>query len=193
MKENLDRQTLHTPRLGLRPVAEPDRVRLFEIWSEPEVSRHLLTQPGDADHFRDMFDIMLQMSRELAMWSVIERSSRVLIGRCGFYAFGQARLPELAYLLSRSYWGRGLASEMARAAIRYAFETRRWERVVALVPLGNLRSRRVAEKIGMSALAHDALAEVPSGAEAFEIKREVWAASARGSRIDSRSLAEPLK
>lgn len=69
-------------------------------------------------------------------------------GRCGFYELGDERAPELAYLLGTQWWGRGLATEMTRAALHYAFDERGWPRIVALILPDNARSLAVARKLG---------------------------------------------
>src|SRR5256885_8690150 len=51
-------------------------------------------------------------------------------------------------LLERAHWGRGFASEAARAALRWMFETLGAERVISLIEPENVRSVRVAERIG---------------------------------------------
>ena len=59
---------------------------------------------------------------------------------------------EVAYLLDPAVWGRGLATEAARAIADHAFATLPVDRLVALVEPANTASRRVAEKIGMTVL-----------------------------------------
>lgn len=56
---------------------------------------------------------------------------------------------EIGWRLSPSNWGKGLATEGARGAVRYAFATLRLREIVAITAATNLRSRRVMEKIGM--------------------------------------------
>ena len=51
--------------------------------------------------------------------------------------------------LARAHWGQGFATEAARAVRDYAFETLRLPRLVALIDPGNVRSIRVAERIGL--------------------------------------------
>jgi ribosomal-protein-alanine N-acetyltransferase len=52
-------------------------------------------------------------------------------------------------LLAKSYWGRGLATEAAEAALRFGFEIAKLERIVAIAKHENIASRRVMEKLGM--------------------------------------------
>jgi RimJ/RimL family protein N-acetyltransferase len=55
---------------------------------------------------------------------------------------------ELGWGLAKPQWGRGYAIEAARAALRYAFEELRRERVISLIRPANARSIRVAETLG---------------------------------------------
>ncbi len=56
---------------------------------------------------------------------------------------------EIGWRLAAEYWGRGLATEGARAVLAYAFQELRLRQVVAITVPANLRSRRVMEKLGM--------------------------------------------
>ena len=70
------------------------------------------------------------------------------IGRIGLlYPEGWPGL-EVGWLVARSHWGQGLATEGGRAALDYAFETVGAERVISLIRPDNAASIRVAEKLG---------------------------------------------
>jgi RimJ/RimL family protein N-acetyltransferase len=56
---------------------------------------------------------------------------------------------ELVYSLDPAWWGNGLATEVGRAALRWAFETKGWPRIVGATDEPNKASARVLEKIGM--------------------------------------------
>jgi len=56
----------------------------------------------------------------------------------------------VAYLLSKAYWGQGLATEGARAGLQYGFEVLGLDQIVGLVHPENRASQRVLEKLGMS-------------------------------------------
>ncbi len=58
---------------------------------------------------------------------------------------------ELGYGLSRSYWGRGIATKAAGAVQGYVFDIRCLRRLIALSDPENVRSVRVAEKTGFRA------------------------------------------
>ena len=56
---------------------------------------------------------------------------------------------EIGWRLAHKFWGKGYATEGARAVVRYAFETVKLKEIVAIAAPANVRSRRVMEKIGM--------------------------------------------
>ena len=142
---------LETIRLRLRPLAAGDRDALYNIYTEREVSRNLITPPASIEEFHEPFERMLELAPTLGMWAIVRKDDGRLIGRCGFYPCSEppAGTPELAYLLSRSDWGMGLATEAARRCLDFAFSEQAWPEVVAMVRRGNGASARVLRKVGM--------------------------------------------
>src|SRR5262245_58895778 len=130
---------LETLRLRLRPLTAADREALYDIYAEPEMAGKLITRPASSGAFREPFDQMLEFASTLGMWAIVHRVDDRLIGRCGYYLYSDppAHTPELAYLLSRQYWGMGLATEAARRCLEYAFSEQAWPEVVAMVRVGN--------------------------------------------------------
>ncbi len=57
---------------------------------------------------------------------------------------------EIGWRLAREHWGRGLATEGARALVRHGFELQRLPELVSFTVPANLRSLRVMEKLGMT-------------------------------------------
>jgi [ribosomal protein S5]-alanine N-acetyltransferase len=89
------------------------------------------------------------------LFSVIFKASGELIGDCGLEVMeiDQGHVAELGYDFRSDYWGQGLATEAASAVRDYAFQTLGLAELISLIRVGNAASRRVAEKIGMQALA----------------------------------------
>jgi ribosomal-protein-alanine N-acetyltransferase len=73
------------------------------------------------------------------------------IGRCGLltHVIDGVREAEVAYGIAPAYWGRGLATEAARAIKEYGFQQFGFPRLTSIVDKLNLASGRVAEKNGM--------------------------------------------
>ncbi len=57
---------------------------------------------------------------------------------------------EIGWRLGAEYWGRGYATEAARAALDFGFNSAGLDEIVSLTVPSNVRSRRVMEKIGLS-------------------------------------------
>jgi len=75
-----------------------------------------------------------------------------LLGYCGFFLQNVDEVDELeiAYRLDPDFWGKGLATEAARAVRDHAFTDLALKRVISLIHPDNIASRRVAEKTGMT-------------------------------------------
>jgi len=82
------------------------------------------------------------------MWAVEHRESGAFVGMVGFAEPEGWPGFELAWALSRQWWGRGFATEGARAALAYAFTTLGKDRIISLIHAENRASVRVAERIG---------------------------------------------
>src|SRR3990172_224233 len=149
--------TLETPRLRLRPLGLGDLDRLARIWTDPEVSRFLLSRPRDRAEVQARLHAMIEHARLWGMWGIELRATGELVGRCGFYPYtgecarGGGPEPELAFLLAREQWGQGLATQAARAALAALLRAHRPERAVALVHPEHVACRRVLEKLGVRA------------------------------------------
>jgi ribosomal-protein-alanine N-acetyltransferase len=77
-------------------------------------------------------------------------SDSALIGWAGLTYLPETDETEVAYLLDKPFWGRGLATEAARASLRYGFEELAIDTIVGVVHPDNLASQRVLTKAGLS-------------------------------------------
>jgi RimJ/RimL family protein N-acetyltransferase len=84
--------------------------------------------------------------------AIVLRSTGELVGDCGLVRTEVEGVDEveLGWIVRRSQWGRGFATEAGRAWLEYGLSTLRLGRVVSMIVEPNLASRRVAEKLGMS-------------------------------------------
>jgi ribosomal-protein-alanine N-acetyltransferase len=76
-------------------------------------------------------------------------ASTATAGWCGLQFLPETAEVEVAYLLGPSHWGRGLATEAAKASLEYGFEQVALDQIVALVHPDNRASQRVIEKLEM--------------------------------------------
>lgn len=90
-----------------------------------------------------------EMSQSLGFcrWPVIDKANSAVIGFCGFIPASDG--VEIGWRLAKEFWGRGLATEAARAVLKHGFETLGFQRIIATVQVPNLASIRVVEKLGL--------------------------------------------
>ncbi|HDD61756.1 MAG TPA: N-acetyltransferase [Chloroflexi bacterium] len=87
--------------------------------------------------------------RGFGIWGIEEKTSGELIGRIGLQFWDSFDDVELVWMLAKSAWGKGFASEGARAAIDFGLNTLAIPRIAAVIPQENKPSIRLAERLGM--------------------------------------------
>ncbi|MGH3146239.1 MAG: GNAT family N-acetyltransferase, partial [Rubrobacter sp.] len=125
---------------------------LRRVSNEPLVRRYLWDhEPVSRVEIEELVAQSTRMFLEegLGLFGVRLRGGEELVGFCGFLRLEGMEEPELAYELLPQVWGRGLATEAARACVRHAFEAVGLERVIAGADAPNVASLRVMEKLGM--------------------------------------------
>ncbi|MEU6719328.1 GNAT family N-acetyltransferase [Nonomuraea sp. NPDC046802] len=142
---------IETERLLLRPLTGDDFDDYARMLADPEVAGTLAesvgTSPGDA--WRSLATFIGH--REIlgySHWALVERATGRFVGRAGpWQPHGFPGLG-VGWCLAREHWGKGYATEAARAALGYCFNTLGAREVISLILPGNVRSISVAERIG---------------------------------------------
>lgn len=154
---------LETERLLLR-VPEPEDIDAYaEFWADPEVVRYMggITRTR-AETAAGVDRMRRHWNRHgLGLFSVVRQEDGRLLGRAGFLLWDPARWlnalqsdlagpleTEIGWAFGRDFWGRGYATEAARAALTWGFRDLGLRRVISLIQRGNIASVRVAEKLG---------------------------------------------
>lgn len=170
---------LTTERLVLRRFTPADVDHLVELDGDPEVMRHLT---GGLPSTRDWVERTLlplylahyERYGDLGWWAAEERTGGAFLGWFEFRPTeeGERAEVELGYRLRRPAWGRGYATEGARALLRRGFTELGVERVVAWTMAVNRGSRRVLEKSGLSYVRtfHEDHPEAIPGSEHGEVE-----------------------
>ncbi len=144
-----------TVRLTLRPWEISDREAFAGLNSDVRVMEFMpaCLSPAESDLFLDRIK---QHFRKygFGLYAVELIEERRFIGTVGLMvpAFEAPFTPcvEIGWRIAADCWGRGLATEGARAVVRHAFESLQLESLVSFTVPANVRSRRVMEKIGMT-------------------------------------------
>jgi RimJ/RimL family protein N-acetyltransferase len=124
---------------------------MHRLMQDPEVMQYVGDRkvPGPQDSWRAVAGWIGHWAlRGYGQWAVVERQSGALIGRAGIINPQDWPGTEIGYLLGKAWWGRGYATEAARAALDWAFGERDFERMLSLIDPANAASIRVAERIG---------------------------------------------
>jgi [ribosomal protein S5]-alanine N-acetyltransferase len=143
---------LETERLLLRYLRHEDIPCLINLWTDPDVTRYM-GGPRDVETLRTNLVGVAgnPLAEQFDLWPLVERSSGLLIGHSGLLEKEVDGLTEyeMVYVLARSTWGKGYATEIGRALVTYAYHVRNINRLIALVEPENTASEKVAIKVGM--------------------------------------------
>jgi ribosomal-protein-alanine N-acetyltransferase len=127
-----------------------DAEDLFECVSDAEVSKYTFWDTHDS--IADTREFLSRLIADnAACWGIVQRKDEKLIGNCMLHSFeAQHRRAEIAFNITRQYWGHGYATEVVREVIVFSF--RNWElnRIGGTCMTENLASARVLEKVGMT-------------------------------------------
>jgi RimJ/RimL family protein N-acetyltransferase len=167
-------EMIETERLHLRPITLDDVDLLVELDSDPDVMRHISGRPSTRAEVEGVIRERLGWR-----WIATERASTAFVGWFGLVPCRNRRY-EVGFRLRRAWWGRGLATEGARALIDAAFSLVAAEAVTAQTMAVNTRSRAVMERCGMQHTRtfhlewDDPLPGTEHGEVEYEITREDW-------------------
>jgi [ribosomal protein S5]-alanine N-acetyltransferase len=114
---------------------------------------------GSADAFSDDVEesrrrlerlIEHQKQHGFSLWAVTDVQSATVMGDCGLILYAhEGPEIELGFRLGKPYWGKGYATEAARAWVAHGFGLLGLDRIVAATHPENAASQRVLEKVGM--------------------------------------------
>lgn len=146
---------LETKRLLLRHFIQEDLVALCALYTDPDVTKYIPDAPRTYEEIREELEWFMNghpKFPELGLWATIHKETGMFIGRCGLlpWTIDSQSEVEVAFSLSKNYWGQGLATEAARGIVRYGFENLELSRLVCLIEQENQASVKVATKIGMA-------------------------------------------
>jgi RimJ/RimL family protein N-acetyltransferase len=148
--DSFDIPILETERLRLRPLSRTDIDDYAALNADPEVVRHL--DDGVWDRGRSWRHLAFLVGHwqlgGAGMWAVEPKEGGAFLGVIGFCEPEGWPDFELVWTLARRWWGHGYATEGARAALAYAFEVLKKDRVISLIHPDNHASIRVAERLG---------------------------------------------
>ena len=151
-----------TDRLHVRPFIDADVDWLIALDGDIEVMRYITGKVTPPDEVRRIhpkviaaYDTYAEQGRpEMGTVAVERRDTGEPIGWITFKPLRDVEHVEIGWRFLRSSWGQGFATEAARARLASAFETGEVDQVVAIIDPPNVRSARVAQKLGMTCIGN---------------------------------------
>jgi len=170
--------TLTADRFILRAFRESDIPALTVLHSDPEVMRYLRENGEVETAPRKAWEYMAMMMghwqlKGYGKWAMADVKSDELIGRVGYYdaPYDWPGL-ELGWTIARRFWGKGYATEAARMALDWGFETLDANEIISAIITGNERSVRVAERLGERYVRDGTVHGAPC--RIYAITRDEW-------------------
>lgn len=142
---------VETARLKLVPLSARFNEDLFRLFHEPEVAGWLfLTGPPTREQLeaRTTQHEQVWAERGYGMFAVLEKANDRFVARVGAMTTPETGRIEIAWSTIRDAWGKGYASEAARASLDFTFAHSQLDALDCYLRPDNTASRRVAEKIG---------------------------------------------
>jgi RimJ/RimL family protein N-acetyltransferase len=180
---------LETDRLLLRPLVEDDLDLALEMFTDPEVMKYVADISDEATLAAEMkASVKRGAGGRIGVWCVLRRETGEKLGtsvllplpietrdtdwsllREDGYPDGDI---EVGYILRRSAWGNGYATEACRRLVRFAFEETELDEIVAVTDPRNAVSKKVLRKCG---LRDEGLRRAYADeCSAFRISRQQW-------------------
>jgi ribosomal-protein-alanine N-acetyltransferase len=153
--EPLPGPELRTPRLTLRRWRDEDREPFAAMNADPRVMEFFVAPLSSGESDALVGRIEAGFDRDgFGLWALAVRETNEFIGFTGLAPpeFEAHFTPavEVGWRLAASAWGQGYATEAARAALEFGFERAGLDEIVSMTSTGNVRSRAVMERLGMS-------------------------------------------
>ncbi len=176
-----------TERLLLEPWSDSYFEEFARVLQDPEAMRFISGgTPLPLETIRSIAQWSLAMWDEhgYGPWAAIEKETGRWVGRIGLNLLADWPGPdkwEVGYELAPEFWGRGLATEGAREAIRFGWVRTPLPRIISATAAGHLASRRVMEKCGL----------MFQGEIAFRTARVAWYAIDRPAELPLPTGVQP--
>ena len=144
--------SIKTARLTLRSFTLQDAEPLHYILIIPGVLEYFpSSDPPGLERVQKLVERQINHweDHNYGWWAVEPTGAGELIGWSGLQYLPETDEIEIDYLLSKLYWGKGLATESAIAGLDYGFNSLGIEKIIGIVHPENVASQKVLEKIGL--------------------------------------------
>jgi ribosomal-protein-alanine N-acetyltransferase len=156
--------SFESERLGMRPWRAQDLDAFFAIWGDPRViwwGKAFADRAFAAERLAFVIEQQPEHAPGQGRFAAVAKDTGEVIGNVILRPAAFDEGVEVGYHFAHHAWGRGHATEAARACLRHGFERVGLPRIIAGVALQNTRSLRVMEKLGMRAYGEKVYSDLP--------------------------------
>jgi RimJ/RimL family protein N-acetyltransferase len=171
---------IETERLFLREFLPSDDNDFFEMDSNPEVHKYLGNNPIQS--IEQAHEVIANIRQQyidngIGRWAAIEKVTGNFIGWSGLKFIKEVEnnhinFYDVGYRLNLKYWGKGYATESAKAAIHYGFNQLNLNEIIGTANVENIKSRRALEKCGLKYIEKFMWKDIPC--DWLKITKEEW-------------------
>lgn len=142
---------LETSRLIMKQFCEEDAHYLFELNSDPDVTRYV--GEGPFNSIEDVYTFIRNYGQykryKMGRLNIFDKQTGEFIGWCGLKFLEDSSQVDLGYRLLKRYWGKGYATEASIACLDYGFNTLNLQKIIGTAMKENTASIRIFEKLGL--------------------------------------------
>lgn len=143
---------IETNRLRLREITIEDASSILGYLSDEDVMKYYGLAPFQSinDALDEIAWYQSMFNNETGIrWGITLKEQGMVIGSCGFHNMvSQHSRTDIGFVLSKDYWGNGIAFEAVEAILRYGYEQMNFQRIQALIEPANVPSQKLVEKLG---------------------------------------------
>ncbi|WP_245837253.1 GNAT family N-acetyltransferase [Virgibacillus phasianinus] len=155
LKKGMNKLPIVSERLLFRPYNDNDFDFIMSLLSDPEVVRFIgngkTRDKAEGIDFLNWIYRTYELGEDLGLLALVNKENDTLIGHAGLVPQtieGNQEI-EIGYWISHKHWGKGYATESAKALLEYGNKYLDKQRFISLIQPDNLASQKVAKKIGM--------------------------------------------
>ena len=149
---------IETERLIIRELLPSDDLGMFELDNDADVHRYLGNKPVQTlEEAREMIRFIRQQyaTNGIGRWAIIEKRSKDFVGWTGLKWIRDtinqhSNFYDIGYRLVKRHWGKGFATESAKACLDYGFNQLGLGKIYAMADVNNEASNKVLRKLGLS-------------------------------------------
>lgn len=142
-----------SPRIIIREFLPQEKQTFLDLFKDNQVTQYLPN--ASPERYLEMFDELLENyeKKNLSRWAIFDATNNNFIGICvaRIFVHNTSQI-EIGYVLSREYWGKGIATEVCKAITQYSFTNTNTKEVVAITDISNSGSQNVLQKAGFKRL-----------------------------------------